>query len=64
MKITNSGSSSCSFLQPPVISSLLDTNILLITVLANTSNLCFPLVQETNFQTHAVQQAELQFYVF
>ena len=53
-------SSSCSFLQPPAISSLLDPNTFRCTLSFNTVSL----LQMAKFHTHIKQQAKWQFCIF
>jgi hypothetical protein len=52
----------CTFLQPPIILSIFNPNILLSTLVSNTHNLCSPVMSETKFHTSAKSQAK--YYIF
>jgi hypothetical protein len=53
------GSSLCSFLQPPVTSSLFGPNILLSALFSNTLIYVLPLTWESRFHTHTKPQVKL-----
>jgi hypothetical protein len=58
------GSSLCSFLHSPVISSLLGSNILLSTYFQTRTAYVLASIWATKFHTHTKQQAKVQFYIF